>query len=77
MSLSCGEHRCIKDSMLDTLHELIAVGPDQTLSELIEGFEAATGIDVSRATMGRTVRRAGYTQKRRRSGLTSKTAPTS
>lgn len=68
--------RLIKDSDLDTLHELIAGAPDQTLPELVDAFEAATGILMSRSTMGRTVRRAGYTRKKRPSGLTSRTVLT-
>lgn len=56
----------ISDDELSELRELVAATPDGTLDDFCDGWEKLKGVRVSRATMGRTVRRAGLTRKRKR-----------
>ncbi|MFT7578873.1 MAG: transposase [Myxococcota bacterium] len=67
----------VNDAGIGTLHELLEAAPDQTLAELVDSFGAASGLRVSRATMGRAVRRPGYTRKKRRFEPTHGLGPTS
>ena len=68
--------RLIEDESVSVLQALVEEAPDRTLPDLVEAFEARTGIRVSRATMGRAVARAGLTRKKRRSVPNSATEPT-
>jgi transposase len=64
--------RLIEDDKLDDVHIVVEEQPDRTLPELARAFEKRTGILVSRQTMGRAVRRAGLTRKKRPSAPSSR-----
>ena len=69
--------RLIEDESLSVIQDLVEEAPDRILPELVDAFEARTGVRVSRATMGRAVRRAGLTRKKRRSAPSSNKDQTS
>jgi transposase len=53
----------------------VRAAPDATLAEHCTQWEATTGIRVSRATMSRTLQRAGWPLKKSRSSPPSETSP--
>ena len=57
---------------LVTLTEIIENNNDATLEELCELFEQQTGIEISRATMGRISQKLDYTFKKKLSMLPKK-----
>lgn len=61
-----GPSPTISDEELTKLRELVARHPDGTLDDFCDAWEKQTGTRVSKATMGRSVRRAGLTRKRKR-----------
>lgn len=60
-----GTRRLLNDSALEVLVTLLQEHPDYTLDEHAVELTARTGIAASRATVGRAVRRLGYTRKKR------------
>jgi len=48
------------------LRQLVAVKSDSTRGELAKQLEAQVGVRLSVATVGRTLRRLGFTRKKRR-----------
>ena len=56
-----------------TIERLHNQRPDASLAEKCARFVLETGVQVSRATMGRALGRLGLTHKKRRSALPSKT----
>jgi transposase len=58
-----------------TLVAQVRAAPDATLAEHCARWEAATGIRVSRATMSRALRRAGWPLKKSHSSPPSATSP--
>lgn len=55
----------------------VALAREQTLAQLCQWVRAEHGIEVGVTTMGKTVRRAGLTRKKRRCTPPSKNAPMS
>ena len=55
----------------------VALAPEQTLAQLCQWVRAEHGIEVGVTTMGKTLKRAGLTRKKRRCTPPSKTAPMS
>jgi transposase len=62
----------VQGTDLVTLTEIIENNNDATLAELCELLEAETGIEVSRATMGRISQSLAYTFKKKLSMLRKK-----
>ena len=56
----------VDEAGLDVLREIVAAHADYTRDELADELEARIGIRVSVATMGRMLRRIGWTRKKRR-----------
>jgi transposase len=56
------------------LKEVLVEVPDSTLPELTEAYEDVFGVEMDKTTMGRTLRRMGYTKKKRRRGHLRSTA---
>ena len=50
----------------DVLMELLEREPDMTTTELAEDLFEQTGLNVDRTTVGRALRKLGYTRKKRR-----------
>lgn len=65
----------ISDAQLPLVARLVEAEPDATLDELAARFEGEAGFRPSRATMGRAVRRAGFTRKKSRLSRRKPTAP--
>jgi transposase len=55
----------IGDEQLPLLADQVAKQGDLTREEYIDAFESLTGIRVSVSTMGRALKRAGFTRKKR------------
>lgn len=63
-----GYRKRVIDADLDEVVRFLAFEtPDATLEEYAEMFHVETGVRVSKATMGRTLRRLGLTRKKRHS----------
>ena len=66
---------------LQAVHESllaqVAVAPEQTLARLCQWVRSEHGIEVGVTTMGKAVKRAGLTRKKRRCTPPSKSAPMS
>lgn len=60
-----GPKRTIAGKHANTLRELVKAHPDATLAELRDRFQKATGVVVSRSTLGLTLKRFGYTRKKK------------
>jgi transposase len=54
----------IPDRDLPKVKRLLDAKPDSTTLEIVEAYEQATGVRVSRPTMGRVFKRMGYTRKK-------------
>jgi transposase len=50
---------------LEVLRALVLERQDATVAELVVLFEERTGISVSRSTLGRAIREAGFSRKKR------------
>ena len=61
----------------DSLLAQVALAPEQTLAQLCQWVRAEHGIEVGVTTMGKAVRRAGLTRKKRLCTPPSKNAPMS
>lgn len=59
-----GGVRLLDASAEQKLRELLSTEVDLTRAELVDELEAHSGIRVSVATMGRTLRRMGWTRKK-------------
>jgi transposase len=57
-------HYRIPDSQLAKVKRLLDARPDCTTQEIADAYAGATGVRVSRPTMGRACRRLGYTRKK-------------
>lgn len=55
----------IDEAGLDVIRGIIAENSDVLLEELAVAFREKTGVEVSRATMGRAVKRADITRKKK------------
>jgi transposase len=60
-----GSKRIILGKRADTLRQLVKAHPDATLAELRERLQKATGVVVSRSTLALTLKRLGYTRKKK------------
>lgn len=60
-----GQQPVIAGKDVDTLHELVRAHPDATLAELQDRFRKGTGVGVSRSALARTLKRLGYTRKKK------------
>ena len=60
-----GHKHTIRGEREDWLRELLQECPEDTLPEYCDRFDERHGIRVSSATMGRAIRRLGYTRKKR------------
>lgn len=56
--------RLIDAERLESLGHEVEDDPDRTQEEFVDAYEARTGIRVSRSTMARALKRAGYTRKK-------------
>ena len=78
---SAGAQRNHVPPRLQAVHEpllaQVALVPEQTLAQLCQWVQAEHGIEVGVTTMGKTVKRAGLTRKKRRCTPPSKNAPMS
>ena len=61
-----GSNPLIDEEGLQEVRRLVAEQPDATESELARQFERRRRVAVSRATMGRALRRLGLTRKKKR-----------
>ncbi|MBU8900906.1 helix-turn-helix domain-containing protein [Corallococcus sp. M34] len=57
-------HYRVPDSQLSKVKRLLDAAPDSTTQEIADAYAKATGVRVSRPTMGRAFRRLGYTRKK-------------
>ena len=57
----------VDDAGLVVLREIVPAYPDDTRDELADALHTRIGVRVSVATMGRMLRRIGWTRKKRRS----------
>lgn len=62
--LGGGHGWLISDGDLDNVHELVEEKADRTQEELVDAYEARTGIRVSRSTMSRALKRARLSRKK-------------
>jgi len=62
--LGGGRGSVIADDDLDNVHVLVEEKPDRTQEELVDAYEARTGVRVSRSTMSRALKRAGLSRKK-------------
>ena len=62
-----GNPPLVDDDGLEVLREIVAAHADYTRDELADELDARIGVRVSVATMGRMLRRIGWTRKKRRS----------
>ncbi|RKG92376.1 helix-turn-helix domain-containing protein [Corallococcus carmarthensis] len=60
-------HYRIPDGELAKVKRLLDAQPDSTTQEIADAYAEATGVRVSRPTMGRAFQRLGYTRKKSRS----------
>ena len=60
-----GPKRAIAETHVDTLRQLVKAHPDATLAELRDRLQKATGVGVSRSTLAVTLKRLGYTRKKK------------
>jgi transposase len=60
-----GPKRTIAGKHADTLREWVKAHPDATLAELRERFQKAAGVVVSCSTLAVTLKRLGYTRKKK------------
>ena len=60
-----GHKPTIRGELEDRLRELIRDRPEDTVAEFCDRFDERHGVRVSSATMSRTIRRLGYTRKKR------------
>ena len=60
-------HYRIPGAQLTKVKRLLDARPDSTTQEIADAYAEATGVRVSRPTMGRAFRRLGYTRKKSRS----------
>jgi len=65
----------IDEAGLDVIRGIIAENSDVLLEELAVAFREKTGVEVSRATMGRAVKRADITRKKNLSGERGRLQP--
>ena len=65
----------IKPQQQDALRALVAKKTDWTLVSLCDAWKEATGVEVARDVMGRTLSRFGITQKKRVASRPSATKP--
>ena len=64
--------RTLTDGDQAVLLEIVTDRPDETLAELCDQLAASTGKRISSATVGRELRRAGFTRKKRPSSRSSR-----
>lgn len=67
----------IGDKQMEQLGSLVEERADRTREEFVDAYEELTGIRVSVSTMGRALKRAGISRKKRPSAQRSGTAQTS
>lgn len=72
-----GNPPCIPPNQFDALRVLVSEFPDATRLELCRIWEERFGVSLSVATMGRTLRDAGFTRKKSSSALRSSSGRTS
>lgn len=72
-----GTPRRVTDVEQAVLRELVRTRPDATLDELCVALTVRTGVDISRATMGRELQRLGLTRKKNRWSPRSSARPKS
>jgi transposase len=65
----------IKSQQQDALRALVAKKTDWTLASLCLAWQEATGVEVARDVMGRTLARLGITHKKRHASRPSATRP--
>jgi transposase len=70
-----GQQHRIPDAQLPLLKELVDEKPDRTLAELAAWYTAQTKVVVSTATIGRGLKRLGYTRKKKSLSATEREAP--
>lgn len=63
----------VDDAGRETIRRLVAEGPDRTLPELTEAYNAVAAVSISVSTFGREVREMGLTRKKRPSQRRSAT----
>lgn len=68
--------RIVDDAGVVVLLGFLDCAPDMTLPELSDAYLETRGIKVSPQTLSDTVRRAGYTKKKRSSARRRRVAPT-
>ncbi len=64
-----GHQPVIRDGLEEDLRALLRERSEDTLPELCDRFEERTGVQVSTSTMSRSIRRLGFTRKKRPSNL--------
>lgn len=69
--------KSVDDAGRERIRELVAARPDATIEELTDAYNAGAALTISDATMGREIRAMKLTRKKRRSGPSSETRPTS
>ena len=69
--------KSVDDAGRERIRELVAAQPDATIPELTDAYNAEAALTISEATMGREIRAMKLTRKKRRSGPSSATRPTS
>lgn len=67
----------IRGEDAERLKHEVSAKPDRTVEELVKHWKAITGVDISPSSMGKTLRRLGFTRKKSPSGLPSWIARTS
>ena len=60
-----GHKPTIRGELAEGLRQLLVERPEDTLAELCDRFEERFDVQVSPSTMGRAVRRLGFTRKKR------------
>ncbi len=58
--------RVLTEGDLEVLLELVQAQPDATVAEFTERYNEKQGTSVSASTVGRRIREAGFTRKKRR-----------
>ncbi len=72
-----GQPRKIKPDQEKLVEKLVQAHPDWTEAEFAEALKREHGIEASAVTVGRLVRRLGYSVKKKRSSRASEIDPTS
>lgn len=71
-----GDRRTVIDDRgLAVLQDLAASCPDAIVADFVDLFDDRTGVRVSRETMGRALRRAGLSRKKKSSDPRSESPP--